>query len=228
MKKIQIYSDWWARPNPWSWGYWVILKYQNKQIELSGFEKNTTNNAMELTWVIIWLEKLKEVCDVEIFTDSSYVVNWIEKWWAKKWRANNWMRNKKDKAVNFELWEKLLNLTEKHKVRLFWVKGHAWHKENERCDELATNEILKNSQKKTPLNPLLSKEGKEVENFRGGVKNKKIEKVWDKCKKCWTSVEKKIPKIKNTKNKNYYYKYFLFCKNCKTNYFIEEAKIILN
>ena len=144
MKKVEIYSDWWARPNPGPWGYWVILKFWSFEKELSWFEQNTTNNRMELTWVIKWLEALKEPCEVELYTDSSYVVNSIEKWWAQKWKENNWKKADKKKAENIDLWEKLLNLLEKHKVKFNWVKGHAGHKENERCDKLATQEILKN------------------------------------------------------------------------------------
>ena len=114
MKKIQIYSDWWARPNPGPGGYWVILKFWDKQKELSGFEENTTNNRMELTWVIKWLEALKAPCEVELYTDSSYVVNSIEKGWAKSWQKNNWLKADNKKAENSDLWEKLLNLLKKH------------------------------------------------------------------------------------------------------------------
>ena len=231
MKKIQIYSDWGARPNPGPWGYWVILKFWEKQKELSWFDQNTTNNRMELTWAIKGLEQLKEACEVELYTDSSYVVNWIEKGWAEKWKANNWMRTKSEKALNYDLWEKLLNLLKNHKVKFFWVKGHAWHKENERCDELATQEILKN----TSLNPLLQEGNSKEKLLQKALntwldsKQKKIKVVqeWQSCKKCWTPVIKAVPKKKNTKNKSYYYSWYLTCPNCKTNYFVDEAKVML-
>ncbi len=353
MKKIEIYSDGGARPNPGPWGYGVILRFWKIDKEFSGFESHTTNNRMELTWVIVWLSKLKEKCDVQIFTDSSYVVNWIEKWWAEKWKANNWMRTKSEKAINYDLWEKLLKEVKKHKVKFNWVRGHNWHEENERCDELATQEILKNIT--SPLTPLLSGEGNElisnvIVNYKNvpeyvkdlskklrqnwtkseeilweilrnrklnglkfrrqhpfwryivdfysnelklvieldwwihslskqkeydkirdeiiskynvnilRVKNEeliediekvinkilkfntpspdrrglgwglktKIQKAWDKCRKCWTLVIKAIPKKKNTKNKSYYYEYFLTCPNCKTNYFVDDAKVMIN
>ncbi len=229
MKKIEIYSDWWARPNPWPWAYGVILKYNDKSKEISGFEENTTNNRMELTWAIKWLEALKEPCEVDLYTDSSYVVNWIEKGWAKKWKSNNWKKADKKKAENSDLWEKLLNLLTKHKVQFHWVKWHNWHKENERCDELATNEILKNIWWNNIKNIEKGDLIKKVLNTWIDSKQKKIKikKVWDKCKKCWTLVIKAIPKKKNTKNKSYYYKYYLTCPNCKTNYFIDEAKVYL-
>ena len=182
---------------------------------------------MELTWVIVWLSKLKEKCDVQVFTDSSYVVNWIEKGWAEKWKANNWMRTKSEK----DLWEKLLEQVEKHKIKFNWVKGHVWHVENERCDELATNEILKNSPHS------VSPKGREVATdllkkvlsswIDSEQKKIKINKAWDKCRKCWTPVIKAIPKKKNTKNKSFYYKYYLNCPNCKTNYFVDDAKVMI-
>ena len=231
VKKVQIYSDWWARPNPWPWGYGVILKFWNKQKELSWFEEHTTNNRMELTWAIKWLEELKEPCEVDLYTDSSYVVNWIEKWWAKKWKANNWMRTKSSKAINYDLWEKLLIQTKKHKVRFHWVKGHNWHIENERCDELATKEILEKTGQTHRSAPIENKQEllQKVLNtwLDSKQKNIKITEEWQACKKCWTSVIKAIPKKKNTKNKSYYYRYYLTCPNCKTNYFVDEAKVYL-
>ncbi len=225
MKKVEIYSDWWARPNPGSWAYGVILRFWKIEKELSGFEEHTTNNRMELTWVIKGLEELKEPCEVEIFTDSSYVVNGIEKGWAKKWKENNWMRTKSEKAVNYDLWEKLLALLKKHKVKFHWVKGHAWHEENERCDELATKEILRNVWEMSSPHPSpLEERGQEQKIW----KNIKITKEWQPCKKCWITVIKAIPKKKNTKNKSYYYKYYFTCPNCKTNYFVDEAKVYID
>lgn len=249
LPKVELYSDGWARPNPWPWAYWVILKLLKKNTnsswllkEFSGFEKNTTNNRMELTWVIIWLSKLKEKCDVQVFTDSSYVVNGIEKGWVKKWKENNWMRTKSEKATNYDLWEKLLNLLEKHDVKFNWIKGHNWHKENERCDEIATNQILKNShlfsnvegEPKSSPQPSTEGEGvgkKKVEkeiDISWKQKKIKVKKPWDKCRKCSDIVIKSIPKKKNTTNKNYYYNYYLTCQNCKTNYFVDEAKVFIN
>ncbi len=143
LPKVELYSDGWARPNPWPWAYWVILRYNWVEKELSWFEKNTTNNRMELSWVIAWLKKLKYQCEVEVFTDSSYVVNGIEKWWAKSWQEKSWMKTKNKKAINYDLWEELLNLTKKHEVKFIWLKWHNWHKENEKCDEIVTKLILK-------------------------------------------------------------------------------------
>ena len=93
---------------------------------------------MELTAVITALSALKEPCEVELYSDSKYIIDAVTKGWAKKWRANNWVKSDKKKALNSDLWEKLLDLLEVHKVNFNWVKGHAGHPENERCDKLAT------------------------------------------------------------------------------------------
>ena len=120
---------------PGGWG--AILRYNGVEKELSGGEANTTNNRMELSAVIFGLKALKEPCAVTLYSDSQYVCNALKLGWAKKWRANGWMRNKKDPALNPELWGELLDLVEKHQVEIIWVKGHAGHPENERCDRLA-------------------------------------------------------------------------------------------
>lgn len=105
--------------------------------ELSGGFRRTTNNRMELLGAIEGLRALKDRCAVKLHTDSQYVVNAIEKGWAAKWKANGWMRNKKDKAINPDLWEQLLALCKQHKVEFVWVRGHSGNIENERCDVLA-------------------------------------------------------------------------------------------
>jgi len=122
LKQVDIYSDGWARPNPGPGGYWIIMSYKWIKKEFSSWFKMTTNNRMELTGVITGLSKLKEKSRVNIFTDSQYTINWIEKWWAKKWEDNNWMRTKKEKATNHDLWKKLLKLVWKHEVKFHWVK----------------------------------------------------------------------------------------------------------
>jgi len=137
MKKVTIYTDGACSGNPGPGGYGVLLRFGDVTKELSAGFRNTTNNRMEIMGAIAGLESLKETCDVTIVTDSQYLVNAIEKGWAKKWKANGWMRNNKDKALNPDLWEKLLVLLSKHTVQFQWVRGHNGHAENERCDELA-------------------------------------------------------------------------------------------
>ena len=137
MKRVQVFTDGACSGNPGPGGWGAVLRYNGVEKELSGGEAETTNNRMELCAVIFALEALKEPCRVKLYSDSQYVCNALTLGWAKKWRAQGWMRNKKDKALNPDLWERLLNLCEKHEVEVNWVKGHAGHPENERCDRLA-------------------------------------------------------------------------------------------
>jgi len=137
MKKIQIYTDGACSGNPGPGGYGTILKHGETIKELSQGYKRTTNNRMEMMAVIAAIESLTETCDLNIYSDSKYIVDAVNQGWAKKWRSKGWMRNKKDKALNPDLWGRLLDLLDKHVYKISWVKGHAGHFENERCDELA-------------------------------------------------------------------------------------------
>ena len=137
MKQVTIYTDGACSGNPGPGGWGAILCYRDMKKELSGGEKNTTNNRMELLGVISALEALKEPCQIDLYSDSQYVVNAIEKGWAKRWQASGWMRNKKEKALNPDLWERLLALLDRHIVVFHWVKGHAENPMNNRCDALA-------------------------------------------------------------------------------------------
>ena len=135
--QVTIYTDGACKGNPGPGGYGVILIAGNHRKELSGGYRRTTNNRMELLAAIVGLRTLKSPCTVTLHTDSKYVADALEKGWARKWRANGWMRTKTDRALNPDLWEELLALCERHRVRVVWIRGHAGHEENERCDELA-------------------------------------------------------------------------------------------
>ncbi len=141
MKKVTIYTDGACSGNPGPGGYGAILQYRDNYRdnakELSGGFRKTTNNRMELLAVISGLETLKAPCEVTIFSDSRYIVDAVNKGWARRWKANGWRRNKKEKAVNPDLWERLLNLLKIHDVEFRWVKGHAGNEGNERADALA-------------------------------------------------------------------------------------------
>ncbi len=143
LKTVQIYTDGACSGNPGPGGYGTILRFGDIEKELSGGEKETTNNRMELTAAIVGLETLKERCNVIIYSDSKYLIDSIQKGWVVRWKNNNWMRTSKDKALNCDLWERLLILLEKHVVNFVWVKGHNGHSENERCDKLAVMAIEK-------------------------------------------------------------------------------------
>ncbi len=137
MKHIDIFTDGACSGNPGKGGWGAILKYGTAVKELSGGEAETTNNRMELTAVIKALEALKEPCDVTLTSDSKYVIDAITKRWVYNWKRNGWRKADKKPALNVDLWEQLLSLLDTHTVRFVWVKGHAGHPENERCDELA-------------------------------------------------------------------------------------------
>ncbi len=142
-KTVYLYTDGACSGNPGPGGYGVILRYKNKEREISGGEVQTTNNRMELMGVIMGLTALRESCDVQLYTDSKYVCDAIEKGWAKKWKENGWKKSNKKPALNVDLWEEVLFLLEKHDVTLHWIKGHNGHPENERCDKLAVMECNK-------------------------------------------------------------------------------------
>ena len=137
LKKVTIYTDGACSGNPGPGGYGAILIYNGKEKEISGGEENTTNNKMEMMGVIKALEMLKEKCDVEVYSDSAYVVNSINNKWVYSWKKNNWIKSGKSKAKNIELWEKLLELISFHNVKFIKVKGHADNEYNNRCDKLA-------------------------------------------------------------------------------------------
>ncbi|MCL2187346.1 MAG: ribonuclease HI [Defluviitaleaceae bacterium] len=137
MKKVTIYTDGACSGNPGPGGYGAVLLFGNHRKELFGNVQMTTNNRMELMGAIIALETLKSACEVEIFSDSRYLVDAIEQNWVTRWKANGWRRNKREPALNVDLWERLLPLLAMHKVTFRWVKGHAGNVENERCDALA-------------------------------------------------------------------------------------------
>ena len=134
---VTIYTDGACSGNPGPGGWGTILSSRGVKKELSGGESSTTNNRMELTAVIRGLQALKRPCRVTVVTDSKYVADGVTLGWAKKWQSQGWMRNKKEKAQNPDLWEELLRLLSIHEVTFQWVKGHAGHPENERCDEMA-------------------------------------------------------------------------------------------
>ena len=142
MKQVEIYTDGACSGNPGPGGWGALLWYRSPggrvyEKELSGGADATTNNRMELTAFIEALGLLTEPCAVRYCSDSQYVINGLEKGWARAWRARGWKKADKSPAQNPDLWEKALALAEKHTITYVWVKGHAGHPENERCDQLA-------------------------------------------------------------------------------------------
>ena len=140
MKLVTIYTDGACSGNPGPGGWGAILKYGSAEKVMSGGEAQTTNNRMELQGVIHALQALKEPCIVELWSDSRYVVDALEKGWARAWRDRGWRKADKKPALNQDLWEILLPLTETHELHCHWVKGHAENEYNNRCDALAVQE----------------------------------------------------------------------------------------
>ena len=143
MKKVELYTDGACKGNPGPGGYGAILVYGDAEKEFSGGEALTTNNRMELLGAITGLAALKEPCEVVLTSDSKYLVDAVNKKWAVGWRKKGWKKGDGKPALNIDLWERLLDLLEIHRVTMVWVKGHAGHPENERCDRLAVSEIEK-------------------------------------------------------------------------------------
>ena len=143
MKRIEIYTDGACSGNPGPGGWGAILRYNGHEKEISGGDANTTNNRMELTAVIRAMELLKEPCEVELYSDSKYVIDALEKGWVYGWKKKGWIKSDKKPALNIDLWEHLLALIAPHEVRYHWVKGHATNEYNNRCDALAVEESRK-------------------------------------------------------------------------------------
>jgi ribonuclease HI len=137
MKEVTIYTDGACSGNPGPGGYGTVMIYNGMRKELSGGYRDTTNNRMEIMAVLKGLEALKNPCKVTVCSDSKYVVDAIEKGWLANWRKNNWIKSNKEKALNVDLWKRLLALMEIHDVSFNWVKGHHENEENNRCDQLA-------------------------------------------------------------------------------------------
>ena len=147
MKHIEIYTDGACSGNPGPGGWGAILRFRTAQKvyekELSGGEANTTNNRMEMTALLEALRQLKEPCAIDLYSDSKYVIDSLQKGWARGWRARGWKKADKSPALNPDLWAPLLAESEKHEITYHWLKGHAGHTENERCDRMAVEQSKK-------------------------------------------------------------------------------------
>ena len=137
MKQVTMFTDGACSGNPGPGGWGTILRYGEHSLELSGGYRLTTNNRMEILAVISGLERLKEPCQVTVYSDSKYVVDAVSQGWVYGWQKKGWIKSNKEKALNPDLWQRLLDLMKIHKTEFVWVKGHDGHPENERCDALA-------------------------------------------------------------------------------------------
>ena len=137
MKEVTLYTDGACSGNPGPGGWGAILIYKDIRKEMSGGDKETTNNKMELTAAIEGLSALKEPCRVKLYSDSKYLIDGITKDWARGWKAKGWKKSDGKPALNIDLWERILELDDYHEIEYIWVKGHAGNPNNERCDRLA-------------------------------------------------------------------------------------------
>ena len=138
MKNIELFTDGACSGNPGPGGWGAILRFNGVEKELSGGEKDTTNNRMELTAAIEGLKALKEACKVRLYSDSQYLVNAINKGWLENWKKKGWRKADRSAVLNDDLWKTLDELLSIHEVEFIWVRGHDGHEYNERCDELAS------------------------------------------------------------------------------------------
>lgn len=143
MKKIDIYTDGACKGNPGPGGFAAILVYNGVEKTVSGGEKDTTNNRMELSAVVYALEALKEPCEINLYSDSEYFINAMTKGWLKSWISKGWVKSDRKPVLNRDLWERIVQLTSRHSITYIWVKGHAGHEYNERCDRIAVSEAEK-------------------------------------------------------------------------------------
>ena len=248
---VIIYTDGAAEPNPGPGGYGAVLIFGKHRKELSGGFRRTTNNRMELMGVIAALEELTRPCNVEIYSDSKYVVDSVQRGSLIRWAKANWHRSPGQPVKNVDLWKRYLEASNRHRIKFHWVKGHAGVKENERCDVLAV--AAAQSGTLTADQGYLDSikdEGSAKPHFLSatgtappptGAASEKPHATHSNvfstaqpieggpCRKCGAVLQKRPTKQKALKpNQTYYYEWFLFCSGCGTMYMVNEAKRIVS
>lgn len=208
---VEIFTDGGCDPNPGAGGYGVVLVHPKKRAEASGGFRLTTNNRMEIFAVIAGLEMLKQPSKVTLYSDSQYVVESMSNGWVKSWKQKQWWRSKTERVPNRDLWERLLALCDTHQVEFRWVKGHAGHAENERCDQLAMAAL-----RRPDLRADEGYENQPEESVRPDMQE------GDPCRKCSTPVIKQTSQKK--RDRDFYYEYYLWCPKCQASYEVESAK----
>lgn len=219
IKHVTIYINCACVPNPGLGSFGIVLLYGNARKEISSGFRQTTSNRIGVFAAIKALEFLKEPCEVTLHSNSEYLVDTMIFGWAKHWKLNDWPTNKQHRAVNFDLWEKLLTLCEKHQVEFSLTKDCVRNSETEICTNL--------SHAATVRNDLQIDESYENRSDEVGTRVK-ITSEGQPCRKCSTPVIKKIPRKKLKHSQSYYFEYYLFCPACHTMYMMEEAKRFVN
>ena len=210
--RVEIYTDGGCEPNPGPGGYGVVLVHPKKRAEASGGFRLTTNNRMEILAAITGLEMLRQPCAVTLYSDSLYLVKAMMQGWVANWKRKHWWRTKLERPENVDLWKRLDALCQVHQVEFRWVKGHAGHPDNERCDQLCSLALRRPN--------LPADDGYENKPQEEG-RQPPLE-ADDPCRKCQEPLLKRAGRWKPTQD--YYYEYHLFCPKCQTTYHVEEAK----
>ena len=231
-KHVIIYTDGGCIGNPGPGGYGVVLLHGGHRKELSAGYRLTTNNRMELQAAIVALEALKSHCQVTVYSDSKYLVDAMKSGSAWRWREHDWRRNpaKAQKVKNPDLWEKLLQVCEKHEVSFQWVKGHANIPENERCDELSMTAAKADD---VAIDRVYEQENPTIQSRTAFDYSRstdsagplaKVTQEGQPCRKCGEPVVKRTPRTRRNAGQSYYYEYYLSCPQCGTNYMVDDAK----
>lgn len=216
-EEVFAYTDGACRGNPGPGGYGAVLVCGKARKELSGGCRRTTNNRMEILACIHALRALKRRCSVTLFTDSQYVAGGLGEGWARRWREKDWWISANKRAKNTDLWAELLDLAEKHEVRIEWVRGHDSVQENCRADQLAVAAAAV-----PDLPPDEGFERHESEPLETTIRE------GHPCFKCQTPVQKRSPKKRSKPGQSYYYEWILYCPGCRTMYMMEEAKRMID
>lgn len=232
IKTVTMYTDGGCDPNPGVGGFGVVLLHGARRRELSGAFRLTTNNRMEVMAAIVGLEAIKMPCRVEIFSDSKYLVHAVEKRWLQAWEARGWRRKDGEPVPNADLWKRLLEMCQKHEVKLSWVAGHSGVAENERCDQMAAEArragdlpvdegylagAQVRAQRQLPLGVATPAPGAPVADVP-------VREEGQPCRKCGTPVVRRTPKRTKNRGKLYVYLFYLYCVGCRTLYLVDAAK----
>lgn len=223
IKNVTIHTDGAAEPNPGPGGYGVVLQVGKYRKELSeGFEK-TTNNRMELMGAIAGLEALTTKCTGNLYCDSKYVVDAVNKGWVLNWQKRGWSRQGGNKVKNIDLWQRFLESYKKHEIKLVWVKGHAGIAENECCDQLAVSAAMSDNLK--PDIGYMESDKHIIPKTQPVKRKTKTKHKGKSCRKCQTILTKRTTKTKKRKpGQSYFFEWYLYCTGCNTMYMVEEAK----
>lgn len=232
---IEIFTDGSSSGNPGPGGWAAVVRKGGKTYEISGGYRRTTNNRMELMAVICALETVQGAAAVDVYSDSSYLVNSINKGWVQKWQKKGWVRTGNQPVPNSDLWKRLLNFLKEGTTHFHWVEGHSGHPENERADRLAVQAGSRGSLPVDEGYESLSKQPEQPDFFSTAqsVPSKPVRPTGlssnnladgKLCRKCGASLVKKIPAAKRRPQQKYYYVYYYSCPKCGTHYFTEEAR----